>query len=297
MAGRGGRPAGKDGGERRGARRGDDRRPSGADEGRPPHRPPPHPGLSRSDRGPRPEGSGAAQRDRDESGGAGDRGRPGRRAQGEGPARASSRHPDPHQGQPRHGGPDDDDRGLAGPGGIDTAPGLVRRPAAAGGGGGAPRQGQPQRVGEHPLQPLVERMERARGPVPQPLRPRPQPLRIQLRLGIGRLREPLRGGHRHRDRRLHRVPLQRQRARGDQADPRPGEPRGDHPHRAQPGYGGPSPASIRAMPPPPTRDAPRRSMRLSSTRPACAAPASGWRASSSASTPRSTASWRTLSRR
>ena len=49
--------------------------------------------------------------------------------------------------------------------------------------------------------------------------------------------QPGRGGHRHRDRRLDRVPVERDRPGRHQADARPGQPRGHHPHRAQPGHG------------------------------------------------------------
>ena len=94
------------------------------------------------------------------------------------------------------------------------------------------------RVGQLPLDPLDLGLERARRPVPEPLRPRPQPLRVELRLGSGGLRQPLRSGRRHRDRRLHRLPVHDQRDRGDQAHPRAREPGRHRPHRPQPGHGG-----------------------------------------------------------
>ena len=56
---------------------------------------------------------------------------------------------------------------------------------AARGRRGHPRQDEPERVGQLPLDPLVERLERARRADPQPLRPRPQPVRLELGLGRG----------------------------------------------------------------------------------------------------------------
>ncbi len=52
-----------------------------------------------------------------------------------------------------------------------------------------PRQDQPQRVGQLPLDPFDERLERARRADPEPLRARPQPLRLELRLGRGGRRQ------------------------------------------------------------------------------------------------------------
>ena len=120
--------------------------------------------------------------------------------------------------------------------GAKAAARLVRRRAAARCRRRDPRQDQHERMGQLPLQPLVERLERTRRAGAEPLRPRPESLRIELGLGRRRGREPLRGGRGHRDRRLDRLPLGRARARGHQADGRPGEPRRHHPHRAQPGH-------------------------------------------------------------
>ncbi len=50
------------------------------------------------------------------------------------------------------------------------------------------RQGQPVRVGELPVRPLVERLERDRRPDEHGLRPRPQSLRLELRLRRHRFR-------------------------------------------------------------------------------------------------------------
>ena len=65
-----------------------------------------------------------------------------------------------------------------------------------------------QRVGQLPLDALVERLERARRPVPQPLRARPQPLRLELRARARPSRPTSCAvGGRHRDRRLDRLPV------------------------------------------------------------------------------------------
>ena len=102
-----------------------------------------------------------------------------------------------------------------------------------------PRQGEPVRVGELPLVALDLGLERARRPVPQPLRARPQPLRVELGLGRRRLGQPgaARGGH--GDRRLDRVPGHELRHRRHQAHGRAREPRRHHPDLAHAGHGGP----------------------------------------------------------
>ncbi len=74
-----------------------------------------------------------------------------------------------------------------------------RRPEAARGRSRDPGQIQPERVGEHPLQPFHQRLERARRAHAESLRPRSQCLRFELGLGRGGGGEPLRGGDRHRD--------------------------------------------------------------------------------------------------
>ena len=51
----------------------------------------------------------------------------------------------------------------------------------------ADRQGEPERMGELPLDAVVERVECARRPVPQPLRPRSEPVRVELGVGGSRL--------------------------------------------------------------------------------------------------------------
>ena len=84
-----------------------------------------------------------------------------RRAEGQGAARAAPRHPGADQGQRRHRRPDDDDRRLAGARGLDSGEGLVRRAPAPRGGRRHPRQDQPERVGQLPIDALDERLERA----------------------------------------------------------------------------------------------------------------------------------------
>ena len=58
--------------------------------------------------------------------------------------------------------------------------------AAARGRRGDPRQDQPQRMGQLPLDALHQRLERARRADAQSLRARPQPLRLELGLGASR---------------------------------------------------------------------------------------------------------------
>ena len=157
------------------------------------------------------------------------------------------------------------------------------------------RQGQPERVGQHPLDPLVQRLERARRAVPQSVRARPQPLRLELGLGGGGLRQLRRGRGRHRDRRLDRLPGVGQRRRRDQADRRAGEPRGHHPDLPHAGHrrpalphGGRRGGAARARWPAPTRAIPRRRAPPGTSRPTTprsstaagsAARASAWPAS------------------
>ena len=79
--------------------------------------------------------------------------------------------------------PHDDDGRLARARGLDPVRGRLRREEAARGGRGAPRQDEPLRVGELPLDALDVGLERPRRAVPQPLRPRPQsrPARARAR--------------------------------------------------------------------------------------------------------------------
>ena len=97
-------------------------------------------------------------------------------------------------------------------------------------------QGEHERVGQHPLQPLLQRLERARRAVPQSVRARPEPLRLELGLGGGRVGQLRRRRGRHRDRRVDRLPRLGQRRGRHQAHRRPGEPGGHHPDLAHPGH-------------------------------------------------------------
>ena len=86
---------------------------------------------------------------------------------------------------------------------------------------------------------LHQRVERRGRPDQQPLRPGPQPVRFVQRLGRGRGRRAGPGGDRHRDRRLDRLPVRRERRGRAQADARPRQP-GRHradlaPSRTPPG--------------------------------------------------------------
>ena len=61
-------------------------------------------------------------------------------------------------------------------------------------------------MGQLPLDPLDQRLEQPRRPDAQSLRARSQPVRLELRLGRGRGRQPVRGRRGHRDRRLDHLP-------------------------------------------------------------------------------------------
>ena len=103
--------------------------------------------------------------------------------------RPAARHPGAHQGQHRHRRPHDDHRRLARPAWLRSAERRLSRAQAAPGRRAHSRQDQSQRVGQHSLQPLHQRMERTRRPDPQSLRARPQSLRFQFRLRRGRFRQ------------------------------------------------------------------------------------------------------------
>ena len=152
-------------------------------------------------------------------------------------ARSAARHPDPAERQHRHRRSPADDRGLAGAGRRARAPGCDGHEAAARCGRGDHRQGEPQRVGELPRLPELERLERRRPPVPQSAHSRSQSLRLQLRLrrcsrGSAHCRRARDG-----DRRLDRVPRGTVRRRRHQADGRIDEPRGRRADLAHAGHG------------------------------------------------------------
>ena len=140
-------------------------------------------------------------------------------------ARAVARHPDPAERQHRHRRSTANDSGLARAGRCACAPGCDRHEAAARCGRGDHRQSEPERVGELPRQPELERLERRRSPVPQSAHSRPQSVRVQLRFrSCGRGSAHCRRA-RDGNRRLDRVPGGTVRRRRHQADGRTDEPR------------------------------------------------------------------------
>ena len=148
-------------------------------------------------------------------------------------ARSAARHPGHAQGQRRHRRRDADHRRIAGSGGGRGAQGLVGCFAAAGGRRPADRQDQPQRMGQLPVPPLDQRLERPGRADKEPVLSRAEPLRLQFGIRRRRVRRHRAAGHRDRDERIHRVSVVGQRDRGHQADRRPGEPRrhrSDLPH-------------------------------------------------------------------
>ena len=104
--------------------------------------------------------------------------------------------------------------------------------------GGTPRQDQPERVGQHPLDALDERLERPRRTDAQSVRARSQHERVELGHGGGRRREPRAARRRDRDRRFDHVAGVAQRSRRTEADRRPRQPRRRHSDLAQPGHRG-----------------------------------------------------------
>ena len=81
----------------------------------------------------------------------------------EGVARAAARHPGPAQGQHRHRRPDADHGRLAGPGRLaGRAQDATVAARLRAGRRRHPRQDEHERVGQLPLDPLVQRLERAR---------------------------------------------------------------------------------------------------------------------------------------
>ena len=138
------------------------------------------PAAHRGHRSQRPD---AAIDHRDQSGRADHRRRARRRAQVEGTARTAPRHSGRHQGQHRHRRSDDDHRRLAGAAGLDRRERRVHRRTAARGGRGDPRQDEPERVGEFPIDEIRERLERTRRSGQEPVRARSQPVRVELGTG------------------------------------------------------------------------------------------------------------------
>ena len=158
------------------------------------------------------------------------------RAEGRQSARTPARNSDSDQGQHRHRRPDDDDGRVVRSRRIDRAPGRHHRGQASCGRRHPARQDESQRMGEFPVDALIERLERTRRAGEEPVRARSKPVRLELGDRGRGLREHVRCWDRNRDGRLDRVPVVGKRNRGNQADARPGESRGNHPDRAQSGH-------------------------------------------------------------
>ena len=118
--------------------------------------------VSAAHRADRSRRSAAAFDQRDQSRRAGDSRRPRRRAESQRRARAAPRDPDRRQGQHRHGGPDDDDRRIAGARGLDCTARCVCGRTSACRRCRHHRQDQPQRVGQLPIDEIQQRLERSR---------------------------------------------------------------------------------------------------------------------------------------
>ena len=108
-----------------------------------------------------------------------------------------------------------------------------RRPAA-GGGGGDPGQDQSQRMGQYPLQPVDERLERDRRAGAQSLCARPHRLRIVERIGCGGGGELRGGGGGDGDRRIGGMPVVAERAGRAETLDRARQPRACRTHQPQP---------------------------------------------------------------
>lgn len=181
------------------------------------------PGLFGPDRCDRPQRPDLALGDRDLAqrarAGTGER----RAAQGGQGPRAARRHSGADQGQYR-------DQGAADHRGQPCARGQPHQPrraggrAAAGARRGDPRQDQSERMGEHSLEQLDERVERGRRAGPEPLCARSLGLRLVERIGRGGGGEPGGGGGGHRDRRVGGLPLGDEWAGRAEADPGAGQP-------------------------------------------------------------------------
>jgi amidase len=89
-----------------------------------------------------------------------------------------------------------------------SRPGTARWPSACARRRDPARQDQHERVGQHPLGQVVVRLVGARRAVPQPVRARSQPCGSSSGSGDRGGGQPGRRGHRHRDRRVHRVPVE-----------------------------------------------------------------------------------------
>ena len=152
-------------------------------------------------------------------------------------ARAAARNSRADQGQHRDRGPHADDGGIAGAGGIEAAARCVHREEIARSGRGDSGKNESERVGEYPVEPFDQRMERARRADEKSVCAGSESVRIEFGNGRGSFRE-LRGDrNRNGDGWIDCVPVFGERTCGDQADGRAGEPKQDHSDFAYAGHG------------------------------------------------------------
>lgn len=195
-------------------------------------------GVPRADRPPRQARPRAALDPRGEPRRARDCGLSRRRTQAGQGARPAARRAGGAERQHRHRRSHEDHGGIGGAPRRAPAEGRRRRREAARGRRGPAREGQPQRVGEHPQQPLHLGMERARRHREEPVRARSNGVRVELGLRRERGREPHAPRRGHRDGGLHPVSVVDERHRRHQALRRHGQPGGHHSHRAHPRHRG-----------------------------------------------------------
>ena len=159
-----------------------------------------------------------------------------RRAQGRQSAQPAARHSDPDQRQHRRVGMVNSAGSLAL---ADNRPKqdafIVAPPARCG--RGDPRQDEPQRVGELPLDAIDVGLELARRTDEKPVCARSQSVRLELGHRRRDRREPGVDRRRHRDRRQHHLPRVGERPGRHQADGRPRQPPRHHPDFRFAGHG------------------------------------------------------------
>ena len=177
-------------------------------------------------------------RHRDQPRRARDRRCPRRGAEGQGRTRTAAWHPGVDQRQHRYRRQDADNRGFPGAGGRACAARCLRGRTTARRRRRATGEDEPERVGQHSIDEVHERLERPRRPGEESLCARSQPVRIELGNRRRDRRQPRRGGCRHRNRWLGRLSLVCCRARRHQADDWTREPLRHHPDRTLAGHRG-----------------------------------------------------------
>ena len=150
--------------------------------------------------------------------------------------RPAARRAGPDQGQCRDIRSHDVDGRLAGARGMVCAQGRAAGRTAAGRGRRNFGQEQLERVGQFSLHALVERLERPRRPVPQPLCDRSHAFGIEFRFRSRGLGEFVRHCRGYGDRRFDRESRIDQWHRRIEADRRPGQPSRHRADLAQPGH-------------------------------------------------------------